>query len=216
VILDNSILYPETLSYLRQIHPFEQELVELEGLALSEKQPIVQRELALFLMQMCRLIKPKTILELGTNIGYSSICMAKSYSGITRIDSVEFNPNNQKLAQSNFEKYQITNINCILLPALDFLKLNDLQVYDLVFIDCNKKENMDYINLLNDKIKSGTLIIIDNILWKGFTTDKVQTPENKKKSTEAIKLFNQWMLNHKSFDSQILPIGDGITFSIKK
>ena len=212
-MIDNFILYPETLNYLSSVNQFtDAKLLELEKIALKEKQPIIQRELALFLMMLCKIKQAKRILELGTNIGFSALCMSSALNHNVKIDTIEFNEKNVKRSRENLP----SNVTVHHQAALDYLRaLKKTDLYDFVFIDANKKENQSYIELLEKHLEKNALICIDNILWKGRTTARALVDEQSMDSTEAIRKFNIWMTSNPSFSSQILAIGDGILLAYK-
>ncbi len=209
---DNFIIYPETLRYLTKINPFNNEnLIALEKVALEEKRPIVQREVAIFLQLLLKMNRPATILELGANIGFSSACMSTALNNNVEIDTIEFNPSNVIIARKNVPK----NVKVIESEAIAYLE-SCKKSYDFIFIDANKKDNQRYIELSEKLLSKNAVICIDNILWKGRTAARSLIDENSIESTAEIRAFNRWMTDHKSFDSQILPIGDGILLAVKK
>lgn len=213
---ENFILYPETISYLSSIHTFPDARLEMfERFALENDCPIVQRDLALFLNFLVTLKQPKRILELGANIGYSSTIMGLACKHVI-IDTVEFKEENVELARKNHIQYELDDrINVHYSDALEFLK-NCTNIYDFIFIDANKKENKEYIERILPLTEKGGLICVDNLLWKGRTTAKSLVTEGSLESTVEIRKFNKWIVNHSEMLTQLLPIGDGISLSLKK
>lgn len=213
---DNFIIYPETTAYLNSLHTLKNDRLEiLEKHALENDCPIIQRDLAVFLNFLVTLRQPKRILELGTNIGFSSTLMALVSKHII-IDTVEFKRENVLLAEKNHKEFNVDNqINVHLSDAVEFVQ-NLTYKYDFIFIDANKKDNEDYINFVLPHVEQGGLICVDNLLWKGRTTAKSLVTEGSLESTTEIRKFNKWLVNHKELITQILPIGDGISLSIKK
>lgn len=205
---DNSIIYPETLFYLNEQNQFnDPKLLELETIAKSENQPIVQREAAIFLMMLCRIQRPKRILELGCNIGFSACCMSTALDHQVQIDTIEFKADNVERARKNLSN----NVSIHHRSALDYLdSLSASDYFDFVFIDANKKENQNYVEKLEAHLSKNALICVDNVLWKGRTSSRSLIEEHAMDSTQAIRHFNQWMSQHQSFHSQILAIGDGL------
>lgn len=211
-MIDNFIIYPETLQYLAKINPFtDKRLLELEAIAIKENRPIVQRDVAIFLQLLLKMNRPSSILELGANIGFSSCCMSQALDNNVQIDTIEFNPANVAVARENVP----ANVAVIESEAIAFLEGCEKQ-YDFIFIDANKKDNQRYIELCESRLTANGVICIDNILWKGRTAARSLVDENSMESTQEIRAFNRWMMEHPSFDSQILPIGDGIILAVKK
>jgi predicted O-methyltransferase YrrM len=214
---NNFIVYPETKNYLENLHYSlipDERLVEFEKYAVTKNMPIIQRDVAFFLFQMIKIHHPKNILELGTNIGYSSAWMALA-SPNSFIDTIEFKQENVLEAKKNLKKFSVhKQIKVHHSPALDFLQRMEKK-YDFVFIDVNKKENDKYLEILENKLPIGAIIIIDNLLWKGRTTAKSLIKPDHMESTYQIRKFNRNLVENKNFVSQILPIGDGISLSFK-
>ncbi len=209
---DNFIIYPETFAYLKELNPFTNEfLLKLEAQAIRENRPIVQRDVAIFLQLLLRISRPKRILELGANIGFSACCMSEALNQDVAIDTIEFNPENVLVARKNVPK----NVHVIESEAIAFLEQCRTS-YDFIFIDANKKDNQRYIELCESILAENGIICIDNILWKGRTAARSLIDENSIESTTEIRAFNRWMMAHPSFNSQILPIGDGIVLAVKQ
>lgn len=214
---DNGILHLKTLEYLNDNNSLTHDfLSNLEKRAEDEHRPIVQKEMALFLQQIVRMIRPKQILEIGTNFGYSTLCMALAIDETVQIETIEYLEENVIEAQKNFDALGIKNIKIIHSDALSYIQtVDESKVFDFVFIDANKSENQDYVEGLDKNLKKGSVLIVDNVLWKGQVTGQTEISKRHKNSTKAIRQFNEWMLGNKHFHSQILPIGDGALLAIK-
>jgi len=216
---DNFIIYPETMQYLNDLHSFEDDaLLHFETSALENNCPIIQRDLAHFLQLLIRMKQPKSVLELGTNVGFSSSLMALAGGKHIHIDTVEFKEENVHIARQNHSKFNISEqIDVHFSEALAFLSaLTDAKTYDFVFIDANKKDNQEYVELILPHLNTGAVICIDNLLWKGRTTAKSLVTEGSLESTLEIRKFNRWIVEHPALFTQLLPIGDGISLSTKK
>ncbi len=158
------------------------------------------------LMTICKMLKPKSIIELGTFTGYASLCMAYSTEDDCKITTIEVNRELQHISQKYFIKsgldHKITSIQG---KAEEYLKHHDQQ-YDLAFIDAGKQNNRLYFDLLIPRINAGGFILIDNTLWSG----KVLYP-SKDRMTTLLKAFNQYLTTLDNIRVHILPIRDGLT-----
>ncbi|MBN2175172.1 MAG: O-methyltransferase [Bacteroidales bacterium] len=166
-----------------------------------------------FLEMISNLLKPESILEIGTFTGYSAICLANGLSDTGKIITIEINPELEPISgkyfrQSGVEKKIVQYFG----DALDIIPvLTD--VFDLVFIDANKENYLDYYQLVFNKVKPGGLILVDNALWDG----KVTEPGKKHdKETEGINRLNNFVQNDDRVENILLPLRDGIMMIRKK
>jgi len=163
-----------------------------------------------------QLLKPVNILEIGTYTGYSAICMAEAISEGSMIDTIEINEELRDPILANFEtagisKKVILHIGKALKIVPELLETKE---YDMVFIDADKENYPAYFNLLKDKMKKGSVIITDNVLWSGKVINKIERETDLE--TIAIHKFNEMMAADLSFEKIILPIRDGISIALKK
>jgi predicted O-methyltransferase YrrM len=159
-----------------------------------------------------KIIRPKRILEIGTFTGYSTLCLAEGLEKNGRIDTIDNNFELKKIQSSFFNLSKLQNqINQFTCDALEILpKLKDK--YDLIFLDADKKNYLNYLNLIIPLLKKKGVLVSDNVLWSGKVLNK---KKNKDIETEVLKKFNQQLSNHKNLQTVILPIRDGISLSIK-
>jgi len=153
-----------------------------------------------------KLIQPKRILEIGTFTGYATICLAEGLTEEGIIDTIEVNREFEEMLNSHFK---LTNVEkkirlhfgeaIAVIPSLENI------LFDLVFIDADKKNNYTYFQLVIDKVRQGGLIIIDNVLWKG----KVYGAENDA-DTQIIRKLNDQISADGRVESVILPVRDGL------
>jgi predicted O-methyltransferase YrrM len=216
-MIDNFIVYPETKLFIDQYFSYpEPFLKDYHELALSMNCPIVQPDLASWLFLTVKSLMPKRCLEIGTNIGFSAAWISTAYKEC-KIDSIEFKHENVEFAREQFKKYKLDEkITVHQSEAIEFLKtLDDKTKYDFVFIDANKKDNQQYIELLSDHLNKNALVCIDNILWKGRTAAKSLIESSSMDSTLAIRKFCNWMKLNPDYYSQVLAIGDGVILATK-
>ena len=189
------------------------DFLELRKFAEKENVPIMKLESKEFLKSLLAIKRPKSILEIGTAIGYSSLVFDK-YSD-AKITTIELSEDMAHIAQENFNKYNV-DINLINDNAEKALtKLN--QGFDFVFIDANKsnyKFYFDYVdkNLLNN----GGVIVADNILFRGEVCNDDLVEKRKITIVKRLRNFLAYITSRDDYKTSIIPIGDGISISIKE
>jgi len=164
------------------------------------------------LSMLSKMMQPKRILEIGTFTGYATICLAEGLTEDGIIHTIEVNREMEQMLNSHFKLTNVEKqVHLHFGPAEDVL--NDLaeKNFDIVFIDADKKNNFNYFQLVFDKVRSGGLIIIDNVLWKG----KVYGEENDA-DTQAIRKLNDQVSVDSRVEKLILPVRDGILLIRKK
>lgn len=165
------------------------------------------------LTMLSKMIQPKNILEIGTFTGYSAICLAKGLTKNGKLITIEINDELESFAAKYFELAGF--VDCIeqrIGPATEIIPTLD-QTFDLVFIDADKREYIEYFELVFDKVPSGGYIIADNTLWNGKVLD---TPATEDHFTKGIIDFNSFIKNNKSVEKVIIPLRDGMTVIRKK
>lgn len=165
---------------------------------------------AQFLKMLVQTTGAKKILEIGTYLGYATIAMASGLPSDGEIITLEKDATVAQKAQEFFAKSKAREkITLIFGDAKDNIeKLND--VFDLVFIDADKKNYPVYFSAVFEKVKSGGLIVIDNTLWKG------QVLKPKEATEKVIDELNKDLVNNGRVEVVLLPIRDGITLVYKK
>ena len=165
-----------------------------------------------FLSVISKMLSPNRILELGTFTGYATLCMAEGLAKDGKITTLDINEDLAYLAQKYFAESEFSEqIEFRLQDAREYLKNSD-EIFDLVFIDANKSAYVDYFHLVKSRLKSGSVVLFDNVLWYG----KVLEENPKSKMTKKIKELNDIASDDTDFDSFILPLRDGIHFLRKK
>jgi caffeoyl-CoA O-methyltransferase len=165
-----------------------------------------------FLEMISKLIQPQNILEIGTFTGYSAICLAKGLRPGGRLTTIELNDELTIFAGSYFEKAGLSSvIEQFTGNALDIIPRLNL-IFDLVFIDGDKREYVDYYKVVIDKIRSGGFIIADNIFWGGKTLEQHTIDPQARGIIE----FNEMITRESLIENLILPIRDGIMVIRKK
>jgi predicted O-methyltransferase YrrM len=165
------------------------------------------------LSMLSKLMHPKCILEIGTYTGYATICLAEGLAPDGEIHTIEVNLEMQEMIEKSFQHFERKNR---VYPHFGdaqqiILELSD-KIYDLAFIDADKKNNLIYFKLILDQVRPGGLIIVDNVLWKGKVYDKSANDTD----TRLIRDFNDAINADTRVEKLILPVRDGIMIIRKK
>ncbi|MBO5216176.1 MAG: class I SAM-dependent methyltransferase [Alistipes sp.] len=161
------------------------------------------------LEMIVRMLRPRTILEIGTFTGYSALCMAAGLEEGATIDTCEVDDELEPLAQSFFDRSPHgKKIHLHVGSALEIAPQLGKQ-FDLVFIDGDKREYPAYYNMLMDKrlVHGGSILLADNILWYGKVVEPVHHNDHH---TQALIEFNRMVVEDDRVESFILPLRDGI------
>lgn len=186
-------------------------LEEIERYAKEERVPIMMKDGIEYLCNYIREHNIKSILEIGSAIGYSAIRMALVSDDIV-ITTIEKDVNRYNVAVENINKFNLSDrINIILGDALD---TEIVLEYDLIFIDASKGNNINFFNKYSKNLKSYGIIITDNLLFHGLVRDEslVKT-KNQRGIVRKIKQFVEFLDNNKEFKTEYLDVGDGIAIS---
>jgi len=165
------------------------------------------------LTMLSKMIQPERILEVGTFTGYSAICLAKGLTETGKLITIEVDDELEYLSARYFEKAGLAGkIEQRIGPALEIIPEID-ETFDLVFLDANKREYIDYYNLIFEKVRSGGYIIADNTLWSNKV---LQKPSPDDSQTKGIIAFNKMVKTDSRVEKVILPLRDGMTIIRKK
>lgn len=164
------------------------------------------------LTMISQMLKPQNILEIGTFTGYATLCLTEGLSEDGNITTLDVNEDLAYLPKKYFAESKYSNqINFKLQDAKKFLRETD-EVFDLVFIDADKENYVEYFKLIKPRTKSGSVVMFDNVLWYG----KVLEENPKQKSTQIIKELNDLIAKDDDFENLILPLRDGVNFLRRK
>jgi len=161
---------------------------------------------------LSKMIKPEKILEIGTYTGYSAICWAKGLTEKGILYTIDINDELEQIILKYFKKAKLDKkIKLIIGNAINIIpKINE--TFDIVFIDADKPNYLNYYNLVFNKVKKGGYIIADNVLW----SKKVLNEAFDDESTKAIKKFNNFIQDDTRVENILLNIRDGIMIVRKK
>ncbi|MES2446853.1 MAG: O-methyltransferase [Bacteroidota bacterium] len=163
------------------------------------------------LSMLSKMNNPKRILEIGTFTGYATLCLAEGLTADGIIYTLDINVELEEMVRRNFAKSPLNHkIEYLIGDAQQSIKSLKNEVFDLVFIDADKKNNGTYYDLIFDQVKPGGIIIVDNVLWSGKILNKAQD-----KDTKNISSFNDQIAADNRVEKLILPVRDGL-FVIRK
>jgi predicted O-methyltransferase YrrM len=159
-----------------------------------------------FLEMISCMIRPKRILEIGTFTGYSGLCLAKGLAPDGELHTLELREEDAERARGYFERSELKEkIKLHIGDATEIIgELNE--TWDLVFIDADKENYVNYFNLVLPKVRQNGFILADNVLFHG----QVLEPEIKGKSAKAIQSFNDHILTRTDTEQVLLPVRDGL------
>ena len=159
------------------------------------------------LRMLVQMIRPHRILEIGTYTGYSALCMASALAENARIVTYEINDELEDFTRLRLERSPWAHV-------IDFRIGNVLQdlpqeeLFDLIFIDGNKRQYLDYYELSLRHLRPGGYIFADNTLWDGHVIDPTYDHDSQ---TQGIRQFNDFVAHDKRVEKVILPVRDGLT-----
>ncbi len=158
-----------------------------------------------FLEMVSKMIAPERILEIGTFTGYSALCLSKGLKKGGRLITIESNPELEEMILGFFKDAGADNsIELKIGNALNIIPMLK-ESFDLVFLDADKREYMDYYELILPNVKKGGIIIADNVLWSGKVID-----ENPDDETRALQKFNDHVARDQRVEQVMLSIRDGL------
>lgn len=209
----DAILQRPQAEYLEGlIPPRDALLARMEEFAHENDHPIADPEVAQTIRILLRVQKPKRVLEVGTNIGYSVVVMGRELDDDAVLETIEIDPDIVRIAKQFVSE---ANVRCAVIyhegPALEVLAQME-GTFDFVFIDCVKTEYLDYLDLVLPRMASGGVIAADNVLWKGQVAEGAFAP-SQIASTAALGVFNHRLVTDERLMSIVLPIGDGLSVS---
>ena len=207
----DAIIQREQAEYLDQLLTQSDPLLtEMEAYAAEHRVPIADREVARFLEITARASGARKVLEIGMAIGYSVVHLARGMGEQGAVVTIE--PNEEMIrAASGFlkragvlERVEIERGKALeVMPTLE-------ETFDLLFIDAVKEEYSQYLDLGLPRLRTGGVVIVDNLLWGGKVAGNDQ-----ESSTVALREFNRYFLNHPQLLAEVLPVGDGLGYAVK-
>ena len=202
------------IDYSENLTKVQKEILDY-NLSLGDQQRLqISISQAQFLQILIKISNINKVLEIGSFTGFSALSMAIALPGDGSLISLDKNSEFSKKAKYFYDKANEKKITQIIKPALDSLKdlENSRKKFDLVFIDADKENYVNYYEKSIEMVDKNGLIIIDNVLWHGEVADKSKND----KFTNTIREFNNHIKDDNRVTKNIIPIGDGLTICIKK
>jgi predicted O-methyltransferase YrrM len=211
----DAIIHRDQAEYLDNLlPPSDGLLAEMEGYAAEHRVPIADREVARFLEITARAIKARRALECGMAIGYSVIHLARGMTADGLVITIDPSDDMIKAAEGYLTRAGLRDRARIekgyaleVIPRLD-------ETFDLIFLDAVKEEYRGYLDLALPKLRNGGIVLCDNLLWGGQVAGEIRSPDQQP-STEALREFNQYFVNHPQLRAEVLAVGDGLGYGVK-
>ena len=211
----DAIIHLDQAEYLDNLLPSSDGLLsEMEAYAAEHHVPIADREVAVFLEITARAIKARRALECGMAIGYSVIHLARGMSDDGLVVTIDPSDDMIRAAEGYLtraglrERVRIEKGYALeVIPRLD-------ETFDLIFLDAVKEEYRGYLDLALPKLRTGGVVLCDNLLWGGQVAGEIRSPDQKP-STEALREFNRYFVNHPQLRAEVLAVGDGLGYGVK-
>lgn len=207
--------YIET--YIKKLVKNENEYIEsFRKECENRKLPIIHKEVGQLIKMLINLTDTKKILEIGTNVGFSSIFMSEVMNNDGIVVSIERRKDFYEEALKNIKKFKKDkNIKIIMGDAIEVL--DDInEKFDLIFMDAAKGHYELFFNKCMSIIKKGGIIISDNVLYKGMIATDDLVIRRKKTIVKRMRNYLEYICNDKRFETSVLPIGDGLAITIIK
>ena len=208
----DAIIQRDQAEYLDQLLTQSDPLLaEMEAYAAEHRVPIADREVARFVEISARASGARKALEIGMAIGYSVVHLARGMGEKGVVVTIE--PSDEMIRAATdylkragvLDRVEIERGKALeVIPTLD-------ETFDLLFIDAVKEEYSQYLDLGLERLRSGGVIIVDNLLWGGKVAG-----DDSESSTVALREFNCYFINHPQLIAEVLPVGDGLGYAVKR
>lgn len=212
----DAIVQADQASYLAALEPPRDALLaKMESFAAARREPISDPEVASFLAVTASATRPRLVVELGTNIGYGAIVLARAAGAGARVVTIELSSELCAIARGFVAEAGLeSRVEVREGAALRELETFEPQSIDLVYLDCIKEEYVAYLEALVPRLAPHGVIVADNVLWKGHVAKSV-VPESERVRTEALRAFNVAIVSHPLLRGMVLPLGDGVGYAVK-
>lgn len=189
----------------------------IEKEAIADEVPIIRKEMGNLLKVLLQLVQPERILEVGTAVGYSSILMSENMPHDCTITTIENYDKRIPVAKNNFKRAGKEDVITLIEgDALEVLKTLD-GPYDFIFMDAAKGQYINYLPDIKRVLRKGGLLISDNILQEGEIVESRYAVTRRNRTIHArIREYVYELTHSEDFVTSIVPIGDGITLSVKQ
>jgi len=210
------IIHREQEEYLGRLLPNRDGLLaEMERYADESGVPIADPEVVMFLEITVHALRAKRVLEVGTAIGYADIFMARAMSPGGVVETIDVSDDMIGKARKYVKRAGLQDrVAFHKGPALTVIPTLK-GPFDLVYLDAVKEEYRAYLDLALPLTRVGGVFICDNVLWKGQVAGGSLLADYYRRSTEALRGFNDYFVHHPQLLAQVLPVGDGLAYGVK-
>jgi caffeoyl-CoA O-methyltransferase len=211
----DAIIQRDQAEYLDRLIPQTDPLLrEMEEYGAQHGVPSADREVALFVEITARAINAKRALEIGMAIGYTTIHLARAAGEDGLVVTIDPSDEMIRAAEGYLTRAGLRNrVRIERGKALEVIpQLTD--TFDLLFIDALKEEYADYLKLSLPRLRRGGVVIVDNLLWGGQVAGEIRSPDQES-STNALREFNKYFVNHPKLRAVVLSVGDGLGYAVK-
>jgi predicted O-methyltransferase YrrM len=211
----DAILRPEQAAYLDGLEPARDTLLaKMEKLAHDRRMPISDPEVASFLAVTARARAPKLVVELGTNMGYGAIVLARAAGSAAKVVTIELSEELVKMARGFIEEAGLSSrIEVVQGSAIAELEKIAGPI-DMAYVDCVKEEYPRYLELLVPRLAERGVLVADNVMWRGHVA-RPEAGGSEAPRARALGAFNDALVNHPAMRALILPLGDGVAYAVK-
>lgn len=211
----DAIIQRDQAEYLDALIPQTDPLLkEMEAYGGQHNVPSADREVALFVEITARATNAKRALEIGMAIGYTTLHLARAVGEGGEVVTIDPSDEMITAAEGYLTRAGVRDrVRIERGKALDVIpQLKD--TFDLIFIDALKEEYEDYLKLSLPRLRRGGVVIVDNLLWGGQVAGEIRSPDQES-STNALREFNKYFVNHPKLRAEILSVGDGLGYAVK-
>jgi caffeoyl-CoA O-methyltransferase len=227
----DAILRPEQADYLEALHRTsvgalaamagivavdgrDPLLARMEARAAERHYPISDPEVACLLAVLARLSRPKLVVELGTNIGYGAIVLARGAGKEAKVVTIEYQRELVEEARGFIAEAELTER----IEVRHGMAVPELQTIDgpidLLYLDCVKEEYPSYLELAVPKLSPRGVVVADNVLWGGHVAHE-SPPDSEKERVTALRAFNLALASRPDLCGVVLPLGDGVGLAVR-
>ncbi|MCT4621518.1 MAG: O-methyltransferase [Marinisporobacter sp.] len=211
----SNIVNPLVEEYIRDILPRKEGLLkDMEEYALENHVPIVQPEVAKLLEVITKINQTKSILEVGTAIGYSAIIFTKAM-GDGKLTSIERRSDMVEIARKNIEIAGLKDQIEIIEGCAEEILPNIEGKFDLIFLDAAKGQYMKFLSSSINLLKKGGILVSDNVLYKGMIASDEYVVRRKITIVKRMRKYLDYIMDHPDLTTSLLPMGDGVALSYK-
>lgn len=214
--IESKIVDKHVEKYVRSLVPIRDEYYRnLENYAFENNVPIVQPEVAKFIEVLIKSSATKSILEIGTAIGYSASLFADAMGEDSRLVTIELREKSYNMAKENISRRKFkTEFEFLLGDGREVLETID-EKFDMIFIDAAKGHYKAFYDLCIGKLNNGGIIVSDNVLYKGMIATDEYVVKRQRTIVKRMRNYLSFISDHPELTTSVIPFGDGVAISYK-